>query len=63
MSNAQYIEYTKILTQLEKKKKVQSKNMRMVTKSIMDAITAELDILIKDMDEEHKIVDNPQDFL
>lgn len=63
MSNAQYIEYTRILTQLEKKKKVQSKNMRMVTKSIMDAITAELDILIKDMDEEHKIVDNPQDFL
>lgn len=63
ISNAQYIEYTKRLTQLEKKKKVESKNMRMTTKAIMDKIAAELDILIHDMDEDNKIIGNPQDFL
>lgn len=63
INNAQYIEYTKRLTQLEKKKKVESKNMRMTTKAIMDKIAAELDILIHDMDEENKIIENPQDFL
>ncbi len=63
LSNAQYIEYTKRLTELEKKKKVESRNMRMTTKAIMDRIAAELDILIHDMDEENKIIENPQDFL
>jgi hypothetical protein len=63
ISNAQYIEYTKRLTQLEKKKKVESKNMRMTTKAIMDKIAAELDVLIHDMDEDNKIIENPQDFL
>ncbi|MCX8123384.1 MAG: hypothetical protein N3F66_04380 [Spirochaetes bacterium] len=63
LNNAQYIEYTKRLTQLEKKKKVESKNMRMTTKAIMDKIATQLDILIHDMDEENKIIENPQDFL
>ncbi|MGQ9843256.1 MAG: hypothetical protein ACUVRK_06785 [Spirochaetota bacterium] len=63
ISNAQYIEYTKRLTQLEKKKKVESKNTRMTTKVIMDKIAAELAILIHDMDEDNKIIENPQDFL
>lgn len=63
INNAQYIEYTKRLTQLEKKKKVESRNMRMTTKAIMDRIAAELDVLIRDMDEENKIIENPQDFL
>lgn len=63
MSNAQYIEYTKRLTQLEKKKKAQSRNMRMTTKAVMDKIAAELDVLIHDMDEDNKIIENPQDFL
>ncbi len=63
LSNAQYIEYTKRLTQLEKKKKVESKNMRMTTKAIMDRIASELDVLIHDMDEDNTIIGNPQDFL
>jgi hypothetical protein len=63
LSNAQYIEYSKKLTQLEKTQKTLGSQARMTVSSYMEKISDELKTLIEDMNGQQVIVANPQDVL
>jgi hypothetical protein len=63
INNIQYIDYSKKLTSLEKEKKSIGRNTRMIVKAFMDRITDEFYKLIEDMENEQKIIENPQDEL
>lgn len=63
ISNAQYIEYSKKLTQLEKTQKTLGNQARMTVASYMEKVADELKVLIDDMNGQELIVANPQDIL
>lgn len=63
LSNAQYIEYSKKLTQLEKTQKTLGSQARMTIASYMEKVANELKVLIDDMNGQQLIVANPQDAL
>ncbi len=63
ISNAQYIEYSKKLTQLEKTQKTLGNQARMTIASYMEKVADELKVLIDDMNGPQLIVANPQDVL
>lgn len=63
INNTQYIDYSKKMTSLEKEKKSIGRNTRMTVKAFMDRISDEFYKLIEDMENEQKIIENPQDEL
>lgn len=63
ISNAQYIEYSKKLTQLEKTQKTLGAQARMTVASYMEKVADELKMLMDDMNGQQLIVANPQDIL
>ncbi len=63
ISNAQYIEYSKKLTQLEKTQKTLGNQVRMTVASYMEKVADELKALVDDMNGQQLIVTNPQDIL
>lgn len=63
ISNAQYIEYSKKLTQLEKIQKTLGTQARMTVASYMEKVADELKVLIDDMNGQQLIIANPQDIL
>ena len=62
-SNEHYIEYTKRLNMLEKKRNNEGRQARMMVKSVMDKISNQLRVLIDDMEGQNRIISNPQDIL
>jgi len=62
-NNSQYIAYSKKLDGLIEKKTISGITYRSIIKAFMDDLTAELKVLINDMDSEQKFVANPQDML
>jgi hypothetical protein len=63
VNNNQYIAYSKRLDEIAKKKKQAGSMSRMVIKSLMDNLAAELAVLIDDMNGRMKYISNPQDIL
>jgi hypothetical protein len=63
LSNAQYIEYTKRLEALEKKKNVVGKNTLTTVRAYMNEVAQELNVLVEDMDSQQEHIDNPQEAL
>ncbi len=63
VGNTQYIEYTKRLESINKKKTLAGKIARMNVKLYMDKVSEEMKILIEDMTEAQKLISNPQDVL
>ncbi|MCU0846324.1 MAG: hypothetical protein MUD12_00370 [Spirochaetes bacterium] len=61
--NTQYMDYTKRLEAVEKNRLISGRNARGSVKGYMDRLTAELKVLIDDMDGVQKIIANPQDIL
>jgi hypothetical protein len=63
INNAQYIEYSKKLTILEKSRRTIGSQARMTVAAFMDRVSALLKLLIDDMNDALAIVANPQDVL
>lgn len=63
INNAQYIEYSKKLTALEKGRRNIGSQARMTVASFMDRVSVQLKLLIDDMNGTMTIVANPQDVL
>ncbi len=63
MNNSQYIAYSKRLDDSLKKMKQIGSMSRMVIKSFMDNLAAELNILIDDINGRQRFISNPQDIL
>ncbi len=61
--NEHYIEYTKRLNLLEKKRNNEGRQARMFIKSVMDKVSNQLHVLIEDMEGQNRIISNPQDIL
>lgn len=61
LNNAQYIEYSKRLTSLEKERDNISRDTRMKIGALMDKAYGELKKLVTDMDGPQRIILNPQD--
>jgi hypothetical protein len=62
-SNAQYIDYSKRIEELEKKRNNSGKNLRGSIASFMEKCSIEFLRLMDDMNGSQKIIDNPQDEL
>ncbi|TAL30638.1 MAG: hypothetical protein EPN93_19380 [Spirochaetes bacterium] len=62
-SNAQYIDYSKRIEELEKKRNNSGKNLRGSVSSFMEKCSIEFVRLMEDMNGPQKIIDNPQDEL
>ncbi len=62
-SNDHYIEYTKRLNMLEKKRNNEGRQTRMMIKSVMEKISEQFRFLIDDMDGQNRIISNPQEVL
>ena len=60
---SQYIEYTKRLEGIKKKRDLAGKNARMTIKAFIERISGELKILLDDMNGVQKYIANPQDVL
>ena len=63
VGNTQYIEYTKKLELINKKKNVTGKMARMTVKAYMEKVAEEMKVLIDDMTQTQKLIANPQDVL
>lgn len=63
VGNTQYIEYVKRLESINKKKNLAGRLARMSVKAYMDKVAEEMNILITDMDNQQKLIANPQDVL
>ncbi len=63
INNAQYIEYSKKLTLLEKNRKNIGHQGRMTVASFMERVAVQLKILLDDMNGAQSIVTNPQELL
>ena len=62
-SSSQYIEYTKRMEALEKKKNTIGKNALAVVRDYMMEIVQELEVLLEDMDGHQLYIENPQEVL
>ncbi|HPA70853.1 MAG: hypothetical protein KBA61_14850 [Spirochaetes bacterium] len=62
-SNAQYIEYSKKLTALEKTRRNTGSQARMTVAAFMDRVATQMKLLIEDMNGTQAIVSNPQEVL
>jgi hypothetical protein len=62
-SNAQYIEYTKRLEMLKKKKTASGRDSMKMVKDYTDRMLVTLEELVQDFEGQHTIVENPQDVL
>ncbi|MBN1495796.1 MAG: hypothetical protein JXA07_03450 [Spirochaetes bacterium] len=62
-SSSQYIEYTKRMEALEKKKNTIGKNALAVVRDYMMEIVQELEVLLEDMDSHQLYIENPQEVL
>lgn len=60
-SSDQYINYSKRVDELAKKKDSAGTNARGVIKNFMERTASELDVLVKDMDAQQLYISNPQD--
>jgi hypothetical protein len=63
VNSIQYIEYTKRLEALEKRKNIIGKNALAVVRAYMNEIAQEFKILVEDMDTHQLHIDNPQEEL
>jgi hypothetical protein len=64
VGNSQYIEYTKRLESLSKKKDSAGRDARVIVQSFMDRILTEFKVLIEDMNSQiPQFITNPQDIL
>jgi len=63
VNSIQYIEYTKRLEALEKRKNIIGKNALAVVRAYMNEIAQEFKILVEDMDNQQLHIDNPQEEL
>ena len=63
VGNTQYIEYTKRLESINKKRSISGKIARMTVKLYMEKIAEEMRILINDLTDGQKLISNPQDVL
>ncbi|MBN1533675.1 MAG: hypothetical protein JXA20_13480 [Spirochaetes bacterium] len=62
-SNAQYIEYTKRLEILKKKRNAAGRETLRIVQDYSDRILATVEELVQDFEGQHTIVENPQDVL
>ncbi len=62
-SNEHYIEYTKRLNMLEKKRNNEGRQTRMLIKSVMEKISEQFRFLIDDMEGQNRVISNPQEVL
>ncbi len=63
ISNAQYIQYAKNLSILEKEKIKKGRITRHIIKTFLENVAKNLDLLVKDMDTKNNFISNPQDVL
>ena len=63
VSNAQFLQYTKRLNEIQKKRNQVAQHTRDMIRSYMDKLGDELKFLIDDMKNVRKFVDNPEDVL
>lgn len=63
LTNDQYINYSKQVDELVKKKDIAGSTARMVMKTFMEKTTSELDTLVRDMNERQMYISNPQDII
>jgi hypothetical protein len=62
-SSNHYIEYTKRLNILEKKRNDEGRQTRMMIKSVMEKISEQFRFLIDDMEGQNRVISNPQEIL
>jgi hypothetical protein len=62
-SNAQYIDFSKRIQEMEKRRTASGKTLRRVIYGFMEKCITELKVLIDDMNDQQKIVENPQEEL
>ena len=62
-TNDQYINYSKQVDELIRKKDVSGSGARMVIKTFMEKTASELDTLVRDMNERQMYISNPQDII
>ena len=63
VTNDQYINYSKQVDELIKKKDIAGSGARMVIKNFMEKTATELDTLVRDMNERQMYIGNPQDLI
>ena len=63
VNNDQYINYSKQVDELIKKKDIAGSSARMIIKTFMEKTAAELDTLVRDMNERQMYISNPQDLI
>ncbi len=63
MTNTQYIQYSRRLTDINKKRTQSAQNARNAVKSYMDRLSSDLAVLIEDYFDEKKLVENPDEIL
>lgn len=63
LTNDQYINYSKQVDELVKKKDIAGSGARMVMKTFMEKTASELETLVRDMNERQMFVSNPQDII
>ncbi len=63
LTNDHYINYSKQVDELIKKKDIAGSGARMVIKSFMEKTASELDTLVSDMNDRQMYINNPQDLI
>jgi len=63
ITNDQYINYSKQVDELIRKKDIAGSGARMVIKTFMEKTAAELDTLVRDMNERQMYISNPQELI
>lgn len=63
LTNDQYINYSKQVDELIKKKDIAGSGARMVMKTFMEKTASELNTLVRDMNERQMYISNPQDII
>lgn len=63
LTNDQYINFSKQVDELIRKKDIAGSGARMVIKTFMEKTASELDILVRDMNERQMYISNPQDII
>lgn len=63
ISNMQYIQYTKRLEDIQKKRSSVAKNARGLVREYLEKVSDEFGVLVDDMNSDQRFITNPQDML
>ncbi len=63
MTNTQYMQYSRRLADINKKRTQSAQKARNAVKSYMDRLSADLEVLIGDYQDEKRLIENPDDIL